>query len=458
MTYSTALAATVTIALHLADALEPKACPVCLDRFTYRLDHDWIEHLPRLRSECHALFDACIAILTLRRTPDEISRLRLTLVRNRRQCSSHRTFRTQNLLQPLHVLFKATSHILQLAVKHGDRSVYHRAAKGGKSFADKKGRWPSRVEQLFPDGAQDAVAGLLSSCEAWASEGPLEVLAVMIRIARPATVPVLAAEPSRTKLVHVILKMLDPVAAGLDTSAPWLLYEKQAMKSAAGVLEALMSGPGALPSEGTNLFSGSKPALLRAIGSATKNMDDDDRYIPVLADWCSDAASSSNIPLPPRVERWLDARGEAEERDPIGERFYGLLRGCVASRVCAGPGCTLSILDNAGGRPFAACARCRVPRYCSRACQRADWKGDGDAPVAHRSICRVFTALNAHACAEMTLEQFSDVFARAEPGFDDSEVAAINAFLSSFCKCTTRVAYCYCGNGCGARHQVFPVE
>ncbi|KAF9022941.1 hypothetical protein BDZ89DRAFT_1115275 [Hymenopellis radicata] len=50
--------------------------------------------------------------------------------------------------------------------------------------------------------------------------------------------------------------------------------------------------------------------------------------------------------------------------------------------VCFGPGCTKAYHEDVAG--FQVCSACQVVRYCSRDCQRADWK-TGEHP--HRQVC-----------------------------------------------------------------------
>jgi hypothetical protein len=49
---------------------------------------------------------------------------------------------------------------------------------------------------------------------------------------------------------------------------------------------------------------------------------------------------------------------------------------CVARAGCATAGCTAEEASS-------VCARCQAVRYCSRECQRADWKAHKPACTSH---------------------------------------------------------------------------
>lgn len=247
------------LARQISDPRSPSACSACLGKFAYHLEADWLEHLPRLRAECYALFDASIAVLVVHRTPEELgplaARLRLNLV----QCSAHRLDRRFRLSDPrMYVvnLMDCASDNVRAALRLGSHAFADRATRAGKPFSDKQGRWPARVEQLFPGGARATVEGLLAGCEMYLSNGPLDALSTLLLVARPMALPVLQTNACIQRLVSVLLKMLDPVGSGIALSAPWFLKHRQALDTACRILEVIIGGPGSLPGEGTRLLSG----------------------------------------------------------------------------------------------------------------------------------------------------------------------------------------------------------
>ena len=51
------------------------------------------------------------------------------------------------------------------------------------------------------------------------------------------------------------------------------------------------------------------------------------------------------------------------------------------TRYCSADRCLL--MEEEDGRPFSKCEQCRLARYCSRECQKYDWKHGG-----HKHDCR----------------------------------------------------------------------
>ncbi|EJD39469.1 hypothetical protein AURDEDRAFT_171470 [Auricularia subglabra TFB-10046 SS5] len=399
----------------------------------FEVNDDSFAHIERLRADCHALFDACLAILAVRRTPEELERLPQRLAVNRRRCIIHRMDSRARRLSPddhLHTLFKSAGSIFRAAVHHGERPFINRASSAGKAFSDRQGRWPARVEQLFPGGMHAALDGLFAHCELYISDAPIGVIADVLDIARPVVFPVLASEPFRTRLLDVVVNTLDPAASGIVQRAPALQEPRRALEKGVYLLEALLVGPGAIQHEGAQIFAGHEAALLRAIASVTETMDDDDYLLVPLSEWCVKLVAHPGCAMPPRMRRWLDAQTHRNCCHGAAHGLHRLVFAHVTSRVCAGPGCALSVLQNDGGKAFAACARCRIPRYCSRACQRAHWKGDG-ATLPHKALCGVLAKLDAHAHSKVGLDEFIEVYTRVEPNFDDTELDGIHALMES---------------------------
>lgn len=429
--YPTTKAIVDNLSHHLAHPGGPTSCQGCLVFCAITLNGRLAEHLPRLRLECHSFFDACVAVLIARRTPDELERTAGRLADGQGLCRIHRSDRNVRVQSPdshLHILFQSAASIFTAAVHSGELSVARRTLRAGKAFSDKHGRWPARVDQLFPHGVRAAVDGLLANCELYLSEGPVSALGVMVDIARPVIMPVLVSEPFRTRLVEVVLKMLDPVASGLLERAPWLTDSQLSLRKTVYLLEAMIIGPASHTVAG--FFAGREDALLGTIASVTETMEDDDPLLESLSLWCNALVRHSGRTMPPRMQRWLaaqDSGASADCKHSAAHTLHQYIFALATSRVCAGPGCTLVALQ----RPFAACARCRTPRYCTRACQRADWKGEGDALLPHKTICRVLSRFAAKQ--ESDLPEFIELYERVEGDFDDADVDTIRALIEATC-------------------------
>lgn len=439
MSYASTKSAAEALAYGLTDLREPTVCPDCLESFKTMVGEELKVHTSRLRVDCHALFDACIATLSFPRTPEELERLALTLAANRRRCSTHRlASRRFKAEEYLNILMASAADIFGAAVWSSEGGLAGRAEKANKGFADKHGRWPARVEQLFPAGVPATVDVLLGYAELYISKGPLCTLSFLVLVARQAIMPVLTQDAFRARLVAVVLKMLDPVASGLTRRASWLAEPNPTHAMACHMMKVLNDGPGALPHAGVQFFAGHELALLALLSRITETAADDDDMLPVLADFCIAFSERTGAPVPTHVERWFTRVGRCRCKLVTGRTVHTLICMTKSTRACAGPGCSLSIFQAAGedgtGKPFPACARCKVPRYCSRACQLADWKGIAGAPFPHKKLCAVFCKLAASTCTKENWPEFEPVYARAEMVFSTADRQALDAFVNGVCE------------------------
>ncbi|EJD39485.1 hypothetical protein AURDEDRAFT_187359 [Auricularia subglabra TFB-10046 SS5] len=438
MSYSSAKAMANKVSRQLSDTLNPEICPICLCDFAEDVSVRFAQHLPRLRVECHLLWDACVATITLQRSPDEKERLRAKLAMNHRRCrkreGSH-YLRASDSQAYLHALLESASHIVKCAVHLGERNAAERATVATKSFADKRGRWPARVEQLFPHGERAAVDALLDYCELYISAGPLDVVSVMLVLARPVVFPLLAADATRARLVAVVAKMLDPVASGISRRAPWLVRDGAATERATTFLSHLVAGPGALPRDEAQFVAGHEAALLAAIAPVVERMPEAHLLFEWLASWCATMARRTDVEPPPRVAQWYaqyQAQRARERPACFAHLVHEIVVQAIGRRVCAGPRCGRSVLQDAEGKPFQVCGGCRVPRYCSRECQRRDWKGEDGAPLQHKWLCGTFAKLEAHRCPKLSLSEFEAVYKRAKlETFTHVDLFLINSFVTT---------------------------
>ncbi|EJD39456.1 hypothetical protein AURDEDRAFT_171457 [Auricularia subglabra TFB-10046 SS5] len=438
-------------AKNIADALargmenpqEIAVCPVCLAHFADRLSQDLLEHLSRLRLECHAFFDTCLAVLVKLRNLEELARLPSMLAMNRSRCdvAEHRgDTRSLSSDEWLHVLLQSTGHVFTTTVQLGAHSFAARVEKPGKPFADKLGRWPVRVEQLFPDGAQSAVTRRRTAIPLRAlRRGGAVGYAFCDDLCRAACG--FASPRRRTVPYNIVIRMLVPAKYGISGGSPYtsLHHPRHSIASAEHVLEVLRSGPGCVQYEGVHFFAGYEEPLYRILCALVNRMDESDATLGDLSAWCYDIGGRNGIALPHRAQQWLyrydgPAGSLGSVLKALADNVHYFVRMHMTSRVCAGPGCTLSALQTDRGKPFPACARCRVPRYCSRGCQRADWKGaSGSVHAPHKDVCGVLCKLNAAACTTTNVGEFQDTIKHAFPQFDDADRAALRGIISSLC-------------------------
>ncbi|EJD35009.1 hypothetical protein AURDEDRAFT_175918 [Auricularia subglabra TFB-10046 SS5] len=97
----------------------------------------------------------------------------------------------------------------------------------------------------------------------------------------------------------------------------------------------------------------------------------------------------------------------ATVQDPYRALQYHLLQR-PRLRDCDGPGCGKTVHEKETPGAFARCANCRLMQYCSRDCQKADWRDSG---FPHKEICGMLQALYSFSTLDgtMTPDEWSDV-------------------------------------------------
>ncbi|EJD32398.1 hypothetical protein AURDEDRAFT_178534 [Auricularia subglabra TFB-10046 SS5] len=279
----------------------------------------------------------------------------------------------------LHAILDGLSQLIHTGLHQGERSAVGRASMPHKAFGDKLGRWPSRIEQLFPFGEKETVDALLDLCDLQVSGGPLGILNELLFISRTIVFPILLADWNRMRIVRLLARQTDPVQLGETAkTSPWLVEGENALlTSAIGFLQILHFGPNAVPGEAQELYTSGESVLLPSIVACLQNVPDDDRamYIlgPIAIDMYVRMGGPPGIEMPMRIVNWV--RAQSEKMTPSFARTLSMLISqTVKRRRCAAPGCGAAELDG-GGKPFQMCSRCKVPRYCSKECQARDWKG-----------------------------------------------------------------------------------
>ncbi|EJD39431.1 hypothetical protein AURDEDRAFT_171431 [Auricularia subglabra TFB-10046 SS5] len=405
--------------------------------------------LPRLRAECHALFDACAAVFFRPRATDAFEKLRVQLKRNVLRCKrpasahSHPTYGSAKTMDPLHALFDrdGVSNILHAGLHQGDRPALGRAWMPHKSFGDRHGRWPSRVAQLFPYGEQDTVNALLDLLDRQILFGPLGILNELLFICRTVVFPVLLAERNRARVIRAIVTLLDPEQRrGVASGMPWYGGGGHAMfTTAVGFLHIVFFGPGGVPGEAKTLYAGHERMLLTAIISGLEDVPDEQHEMAILAPIAIDIYHRMGvlfpfgIVMPARIVNWVRAEGE-KLRPCFSRILLMLVSQTVKRRRCSAPGCGLAELEGGGGQSFQMCARCQVPRYCSKECQLRHWKGmqtDASRSLRHKDVCPVLCKVDAKSCINLTFEEFEVNYAAVAGGFTHDEKLVLNEFATT---------------------------
>lgn len=421
-------------ARELSNAASPTICPICFFVFSVTLSDDpgTQAHLPRLRAECHALFDACARTLLLPRTSDDYEKLRTLMTTNRLRCRGPASNHNLPTVSPdyLHAVLDGLSQMIHAGLHQGERSAVGRASMPRKAFGDKLGRWPSHTGQLFPYGEKEAVDALLDLCDLQVSGGPLGILNELLCISRAIVFPVLLSERNRMRVVRLIARQTDPAQLReTSRSAPWLVEGDNALLTAAiGFLQILHFGPNALPGDAQELYKGSERILLSALCACLEEAPFDGRTMcvigPIAIDVFVRAGYPSGVNIPMRVVNLM--RSKAEQMTPSFARTLSMLVSqTVKRRRCAAPGCGVAELE-ASGKPFSTCSRCRVPRYCTKECQARDWKGAAGLP--HKKVCPVLCKLDAQSCVDLEYAQFEAKYNTASRALTREDNLVLNEF------------------------------
>ncbi|EJD37179.1 hypothetical protein AURDEDRAFT_173814 [Auricularia subglabra TFB-10046 SS5] len=182
---------------------------------------------------------------------------------------------------------------------------------------------------------------------------------------------------------------------------------------AAGVsiLHVIRTDYGARSTDGTRLVAGRETLLLSALeGIAAENeetKESAEQYISML---CAVLGLES-----------------PENPEPRSTTVLEFLDRCEMSGRCLRPGCGETELSEVHGvRRFARCELCRIVRYCSKACQRADWKR-----ARHKDMCPLVASMiqrGVQVGVDQTQEEFDA--ALCDTGYDSRDLDALYEWAS----------------------------
>ncbi|EJD39435.1 hypothetical protein AURDEDRAFT_171435 [Auricularia subglabra TFB-10046 SS5] len=412
-----------------------------------RYDQASQAHLPRMRSECHALFDACAAVLFRPRLSQDFDKLRAQMERNvlacerPASCHIHPLFRSATAVDPLNALFDGVSQVMHAGLYQGNRPALGRAWMPHRTFGDKHGRWPSRVGQLFPYGEKATVDALLDVLDRDILFGPLGILNELLVISRTVVLPALLPDRNRGRVIRAVAKLLVPTQLReIARTMPWYAGGDRAMFPAAvGFLRVTFYGPGAVPGEAKELCSGNECRLLTAVIAGLENVKDEDYEMTILVYVAVDIYAhlgvlypSKRFVVPERILNWAAAQ-RAKTQGSFSRILLQLVSQTVKRRRCAASDCRRSEHESGDGTSFSMCARCKVPRYCSKECQARDWKGvqsDADGSLPHKRVCPVLCKVDAINYFDLPIEEFDVRYADVARDFSPEDKLALNEFAT----------------------------
>ncbi|EJD41848.1 hypothetical protein AURDEDRAFT_186289 [Auricularia subglabra TFB-10046 SS5] len=406
----------------------PAVCPLCLARFLTELWADSKKPLRHLRYSCHPLFNALMRVLSSPHVFERRHALSRALVRNQHQCRTCCPVPVPRavFLQRLKKVAREDDiydSALDLYVSGCGTAIYNALHSARTSFGNERGVWPSAPEHIFPTGPETTmytlVVWFLTPCVRWDRVG-MSFVAIMFAH-RPLAFAALVAGSNRTRILELSISALDEcirqckaaLATASDTFTATGIFSRpfdavrpvlEKYGGALQVLSCVRSGTGGKATEFEQFVKGyERPLYDRVLG--VLELTPGEHYLD-LAGVATFLAHLLSIPEQEKPNFLIAAADRAYL--PLLDPFFALyqdLHDAHDDWRCRGPGCTRISHDTTSGQRFARCARCKLSQYCSRECQRRDWKRDG---IPHKEVCPILQQVFAAANLRMEPEEFSD--------------------------------------------------
>ncbi|EJD42211.1 hypothetical protein AURDEDRAFT_168764 [Auricularia subglabra TFB-10046 SS5] len=260
------------------------------------------------------------------------------------------------------------------------------------------------MDQLFPFGSRQTVEMLVFWATQRLSNAPLDLLTTMLTVVRPRIYPELTVQPVHERLVYVIAQMLsgDLRAVPERWEGPPPIpraripreMQGKALETAATFLNILERGPDSEANDGVPLTVGYEHVFYRAICKAARELPKDHDGFPILVGHAVELCPKVGLQYTDLDEVFVEFFKDnlAHTSMTMVNFFFTHLRRLATRRSCSGPGCTRKMLDDDAEAPFPWCARCKLARYCSRGCQKADWRA---VLHPHKHICELLYRIRA---------------------------------------------------------------
>ncbi|EJD34845.1 hypothetical protein AURDEDRAFT_176098 [Auricularia subglabra TFB-10046 SS5] len=391
-------------AMQLQDPSHAGGCPDCLLFLAKVLHQPGIDAV--YQPACHDFWNACISIVTTRRTDGEFDALREALRANAAACydeGAHEPWTSRDLEDPLHrhvhALYECLFSVLS-PDEPGQRTPLFSASGPKKIFGNTRGRWPLHPKDLFPHGERQTMEMHIRWCCELFSPVPVYVLQRILFTCRPMMFPHLLKSPLREQFLWCIVQMLH-ADAGRDTFA-WpatVGYKRPARLSSwlgpdsvgnnrntvDSLLQVISDGPDAGNNDMAKLYEGYEAALLPAVHTALDMVQSG--RAEHHGSLCH-LASFLGRRMPgwephPLTRAWRLERSAENEADVFGQ-LQAQLKTQYYRRTCSGPSCNRGIQDTDDAKPLPLCSMCKFTQYCSKDCQKADWKRE---TWPHKDLC-----------------------------------------------------------------------
>ncbi|EJD48383.1 hypothetical protein AURDEDRAFT_183345 [Auricularia subglabra TFB-10046 SS5] len=439
------MSATVERALSLArgldDPKEPTCCLACFSVIGAELhaaEQGKSPLLEELRDNHPEFWDACISFVTLPRTEDDFPALRSQLFRNIRQClrrSQHTgLYKPGGKLEPVRLLLEVLYMSLLCALARGQHPMVNKPKlKMPKGFGTKRGRWPDSVDKLFPHGERETVEMHVFWCSLRFTQACYDVFACTILVARPLSFPhLLASPPMHAQMVYVLAQLLHgdvttapagwqgdpPMKPPVDKILPLSFEGTRHMLTEPPIhfLRIIFEGLDVKNNDYFAFFIGYDRVLFHALQAASRRLSKSDELFESASRVIKLLYIAFRIPLAEVDQRvvstWpegYDKPGRLAAKDTraaMAQLVILNLKQLIGFRGCSGPDCGKTVHGHEG-RPFSACASCKIVRYCDKACQQRGWKS-GPWRYRHKDICPILRCLPIGG--ESSEPQFVDAF------------------------------------------------
>ncbi|KZV85466.1 hypothetical protein EXIGLDRAFT_841450 [Exidia glandulosa HHB12029] len=475
------LATATAFAVGLRNVQRPLCCPFCFDELADLLDDMALEEL---RTTCHDFWNGCIGVVTALRTGDDsdFAALEEHFTRVAQRCTNrlHRVaavysyVRTDSPRSDLYcTFFAAVFQCVFRGLTGGDKAVTERTmVRPQHGFNSRRNHtWPTSVADLFPVGERETVQALIFWCTQLISPHPLNVISQLLVVARPILLPLLMQEPEHGRLVWSLVQCLDPVTttralpahsdpniwpggqAPCENPRNWLSLDwiiedegRWAYGAAAMFLFNLRVGVDSSTEDGDNFTIGYEGVLLPFLQRGILAVHNDDDGLPVedlsrqlvhyvngIQERLQLADSTLSLGFR-RVRHAIKVESAKDFEFSVATPILLYLHLWYKNRACFGPDCALPVQRNvASSRPFPFCSGCKFARYCSKTCQKRDWKELRTpglvSAYSHKELCPVYRRLLAQPGLSMNQESgiksFQEAFHGPDVCIDDHDLEVL---------------------------------
>ncbi|EJD34955.1 hypothetical protein AURDEDRAFT_130895 [Auricularia subglabra TFB-10046 SS5] len=456
-----ALSMTKTFQVVLQDDLHPaqRYCPICLLIYPCLLGGN-SPVIPILQTEHHSFLDMCVRKLSLALTAREKQTLRQRLHHNIDTCAYRhlpstrphdeqlREYDCEHVEDPVDIMRATLCKSLRCCLYGFDTAarnpecVMDRAARPHKRFRSTTGIWPTSVDQLFPYGPDRTVEGIIDCCCAFLSPSPLLVLNAILDLTRPRVWDLLLEPTTHHRLawaicVTILLGIPDAHAKlslytgrappGCSVPQKWKkarwLQDGTGITSASTLADTIRFGSYALPDDELRFAAPHAEILENVFPLAVDYYRTTQPVVCETLNSYLDTLRRTRI-AEQHVSEDLDSVLEHDPRSLGVLRIVRLAIGWLQhARRCAAPQCSRTLVDRPDDedKPLSACARCRLAQYCSRECQRRDWKAG--EPVPHKQLCPILSELQSRADRNLPETDYVDAVRQSTIANDELVIA-----------------------------------